>query len=79
MIHIRSADELLDDGGEVVEGKSELVPRRYRAVAEAWAVRGEHAVAVGWPVLGYGTSATWSGSRAAKATPARPVLAVEDI
>src|SRR5262245_19171076 len=39
--------ELLDHGGEVVEGVSELVPRRHRAVAEARVVGGEHAVAVG--------------------------------
>src|SRR5262245_17257509 len=39
--------ELLDDGGEVIEGVSELVPRRHRAVAEAGVVGGEHAVAVG--------------------------------
>src|SRR5262249_14715888 len=39
--------ELLDDGSEVVEGVSELVPWRHRAVAEAGVVGGEQAVAVG--------------------------------
>src|SRR5262249_15813751 len=39
--------ELLDDPGEVVEGVSELVPRRHRVVTEAGVVGSEHAVAVG--------------------------------
>ena len=39
--------ELLDDPGEVVEGVSELVPRRDRVVTEAGVVESEHAVAVG--------------------------------
>jgi hypothetical protein len=39
--------ELVDDRGEIVEGVSELIPRRHRTVAEAGVVGCQHAVAIG--------------------------------